>query len=75
MQEDLVRNVEAVLVLEITTFGNLSSHCSFSVMNVLANGFGRRRCPVSQIKEQLMATAYSRDIQPRMKKSKELTHF
>lgn len=51
MQESFVINAEAVLVLEITTLGNLSSHCSFSAMNVLANGFGRSRCPVSQIKK------------------------
>lgn len=65
MQKGLVRNIGAVLVLEIATFGNLSSHCSLSAMNVLANGFGRSRCPVSQIKEQPLATAYSRDTQPR----------
>lgn len=36
MQKGLVRNVGAVSVPEIATFGNLSSHCSLSGMNVLA---------------------------------------
>lgn len=65
MQEGLLRNAGTVSVLEIAAFRNYGCNCSFSAMKALANGFGRSRCSISQMKEWPLAPTYGRDTQTR----------
>lgn len=65
MQEGLLRNAGTVSVLEIAAFRNYGCNCSFSAMKALANGFGRSRCSISQMKERPLAPTYGRDTQTR----------